>query len=260
MGRLFQYRFEQGSGLEGHSFGNLFIIAMMGVTGSFEQALRESSRVLAVRGQALPSTLENVTLNAEMDNGAEVRGESKISEMGRSIRRLYLEPEQPAAYPEAIKAILEADLIVLGPGSLYTSLMPNLLVPGIYRALLASSALRVYVCNVATQRGETDHYTVADHVCALRNHLSEDPFHYVLANSRTDVAIPERYPSQSVTSDASDDKPNDFALVLADVVDPEQPLRHDSARLAQALIRLYYEKAASTPTPTSTLLVGAKGH
>ena len=247
MEKLFQYRFNHGSELDGHSFGNLFIVAMMGVTGSFERALRESSRVLAVRGQALPSTLENLTLCAEMDDQATIQGESKISETGRAIRRLYLQPEHPPAYPEAIKAILEADLIVLGPGSLYTSLLPNLLVEGIYRALLASSALRVYVCNVATQRGETDGFTVGDHVAALRRHLPEDVFHYVLANSRTDVAIPERYPSQVVTAEPRADTAADYHVVLADVVDPDSPLRHDSAKLAQALIRLYYEKAAAPP-------------
>jgi uncharacterized cofD-like protein len=214
--------------------------------------------VLAVRGQALPSTLENLTLCAEMDDEATVRGESKISEMGQRIRRVYLQPEHPPAYPEAIKAILEADLVVLGPGSLYTSLMPNLLVEGIYRALLASSALRVYVCNVATQRGETDGFTIADHVQALRAHLPEDPFHYVLANNRTDVSIPERYPSTVVSSGAPSEQPADFQLVLADVVDPDAPLRHDSAKLAQALIRLYYEKAATPPTPYSAIANGAK--
>jgi uncharacterized cofD-like protein len=246
MGKLFQYRFGQGSGLDGHSFGNLFIVAMMGVTGSFERALRESSRVLAVRGQVLPSTLENVTLCAEMEDAVLIHGESKISETGRAIRKLYLQPEHPAAYPEAIKAILEADLIVLGPGSLYTSLLPNLLVDGIYRALLASSALRVYVCNVATQRGETDGYGVREHVEALRRHLPEDPFHYVLANSRTDVTIPERYPSETVSLPADEQAP-DYRVVMADVVDPDAPLRHDSVKLAQALIGLYYEKASSAP-------------
>jgi uncharacterized cofD-like protein len=247
MGKLFQYRFNGSSALDGHSFGNLFIVAMMGVTGSFERALHESSRVLAVRGQVLPSTLENVNLRAEMEEGAlVVVGESKITETGSKIRRLSLQPEHPPAYPEAIKAILEADLIVLGPGSLYTSLLPNLLVDGIYRALLASSALRVYVCNVATQRGETDGYDVAEHVAALRRHLPEDPFHYVLANSRTDVPIPERYPSTTVSA-PEQARAADYQTVLADVVDPEAPLRHDSTRLAQALIGLYYEKASTRP-------------
>src|SRR5919202_4491931 len=215
MGKLFQYRFEGGgSALDGHSFGNLFIVAMMGVTGSFERALRESTRVLAVRGQVLPSTLENVNLCAELEDEARVVvGESKITETGSKIRRLSLQPEHPPAYPEAIKAILDADLVVLGPGSLYTSLLPNLLVDGIYRALLASSALRVYVCNVATQRGETDGYGVAEHVAALRRHLPEDPFHYVLANSRTDVTIPERYPSTPVSAPAP--QAADYHVVLA---------------------------------------------
>jgi uncharacterized cofD-like protein len=214
--------------------------------------------VLAVRGQVLPSTLENVNLCAEMEDEAlVVVGESKITETGSKIRRLSLQPEHPPAYPEAIKAILEADLIVLGPGSLYTSLLPNLLVEGIYRALLASSALRVYVCNVATQRGETDGYGVREHVQALRHHLPEDVFHYVLANNRTNVAIPERYPSQVVTANGTDGEPLDFHLVLADVVDPESPLRHDSAKLAQALIRLYYEKAAAPPTLYGTAASGA---
>jgi uncharacterized cofD-like protein len=251
MGKLFQYRFEGGgSALDGHSFGNLFIVAMMGVTGSFERALRESTRVLAVRGQVLPSTLENVNLCAELEDEARVVvGESKITEMGSRIRRLSLQPEHPPAYPEAIKAILEADLIVLGPGSLYTSLLPNLLVDGIYRALLASSALRVYVCNVATQRGETDGYGVAEHVAALRRHLPEDPFHYVLANSRTDVTIPERYPSTTVSLPS---QAADYRVERADVVDPDAPLRHDSAKLAQALIGLYYEKASTPPTLTPT--------
>lgn len=256
MGRLFQYRFNTGTGLDGHSFGNLFIVAMMGVTGSFERALRESSRVLAVRGQVLPSTLENVTLCAEMEDAVLVQGESQISDTGRAIRRLYLQPEHPAAYPEAIKAILEADLIVLGPGSLYTSLLPNLLVDGIYRALLAASALRVYVCNVATQRGETDGYGVREHVQALRRHLPEDVFDYVLANSRTDVTIPERYPSRPVVL-GLDPSDADFRVVLADVVDPEAPLRHDAAKLAQALMGLYYEKAAAAPVAYAAATNGA---
>jgi uncharacterized cofD-like protein len=256
MGRLFQYRFNHGSGLDGHSFGNLFIVAMMGVTGSFERALRESTRVLAVRGQVLPSTLENMTLCAEMEDAATVRGESKITEMGRAIRRVYLQPEHPPAYPEAIKAILEADLVVLGPGSLYTSLLPNLLVEGIYRALLASSALRVYVCNVATQRGETDGYGVREHVEALRRHLPEDPFHYVLANSRTDVPIPQQYPSTTVAP-VEDPQAANYRVVLADMVDPDAPLRHDSAKLAQALIGLYYDKAASPPAALTAAANGA---
>src|SRR5215212_3530685 len=170
MDQLFQYRFREGSDLEGHSFGNLFIVAMSGITGNFEEAIREASRVLAVRGQILPSTLANVTLFAELSDEALVEGESKISEATIPIKRVYLQPERPAAYPEAVRAILEADLVVIGPGSLYTSILPNLLVDGIAKALMATDAFTVYVCNVATQPGETDGFRMGDHVKTLLSH------------------------------------------------------------------------------------------
>src|SRR6266508_496238 len=183
MSRLFQYRFGQGSGLDGHSFGNLFIVAMSGITGNFEEAIRESSRVLAVRGQILPSTLENVTLCAELVDQHHVEGESKISESTQPIRRVYLQPERPQAYPDAVKAILEADIVIVGPGSLYTSVLPNMLVEGVAKALLSTDALKVYVCNVATQRGETDGFRAQDHVAALERHFGCNPFDFVIVNS-----------------------------------------------------------------------------
>ncbi|HEX8969329.1 MAG TPA: gluconeogenesis factor YvcK family protein, partial [Chloroflexota bacterium] len=144
MARLFQYRFGEGSPLGGHSFGNLFVLAMTGITGSFEHALRETSRVLAVKGAILPSTLQDVQICARFGDGSEVCGESMIPEMGLPIERVYLKPEHPAAQPEAVSAILEADLIVLGPGSLYTSVVPNLLVEGIAKALIQSAGLKIY--------------------------------------------------------------------------------------------------------------------
>src|ERR1700738_4764782 len=167
MSRLFQYRFSEGSTLGGHSFGNLFVLAMTGVTGSFEHAVRETSRVLAVPGVILPSSLQDVQICALLEDGSETCGESSIPEVGKPIQRLYLKPEHPAAQPEAVAAILEADLIVGGPGSLYTSVVPNLLVEGIAKALLQSDGLKVYVCNVASQPGETDGYDVEAHVAAL---------------------------------------------------------------------------------------------
>src|SRR5262249_55859895 len=148
MARLFQYRFGEGS-LGGHSFGNLFVLAMTGITGSFEHALRETTRVLAVQGTILPSTLQNVEICADFTDGTSVCGESQIPAVGKPIARVRLKPDHPAAQPEAVRAILEADLIVLGPGSLYTSVVPNLLVEGIGKALLQSDAFKVYVCNVA---------------------------------------------------------------------------------------------------------------
>jgi uncharacterized cofD-like protein len=248
MTKLFQYRFSEGSGLDGHSFGNLFIVAMSAVTGNFEQAIRESSRVLAVRGQILPSTIENVTLCAELVDEAHVAGESQISLSTKAIKRVYLQPEYPAAYPEAIRAILDADLIVVGPGSLYTSILPNLLVHDISSALIASSALKVYVCNVATQRGETDGFTVRNHVEALLRHLPTNPLHFVLANDKVGASLPAHWQVSQVEAEAKELKLNGTELVEADVVDPNNPLRHDPKKLAQAIMRLYYDKALASQT------------
>ena len=190
-GQLFQYRFSDEYGLGGHNFGNLFIAAMTDITGSFEQGVVESSRVLAVRGRVIPSTLQQVTLAADLrvdngDNGhgwQRVVGESAIPAAHRQIERVFLEPESVPAYPEAVKAILQADLIVAGPGSLFTSVLPNLLVPGIAAAIRASSAKKIYVCNVATQPGETADFDVNAHVKALQRHVG-DLFPLVLANDR----------------------------------------------------------------------------
>ncbi|HWQ28150.1 MAG TPA: gluconeogenesis factor YvcK family protein, partial [Dehalococcoidia bacterium] len=150
MTRLFEYRFKEGSGLEGHTFGNLFILAMREVAGNFEEAIRETSRVLAVRGLILPATLTHITLRARTADGEVIEGESKITERGSRIEQLFIHPENAQANPDAIRAILNADMIVVGPGSLYTSVLPNLLVEGIRRAIEVSPALKVYVCNVAT--------------------------------------------------------------------------------------------------------------
>ncbi len=243
MTKLFQYRFSEGSGLDGHSFGNLFIVAMSGIVGNFEQAIRESSRVLAVRGQILPSTLENLTLCAELMDEARVEGESKISESNRPIKRVYLQPEHPAAYPEATRAILDADLVVIGPGSLYTSVLPNLLVEDLARALIASDAMKVYACNVATQRGETDNFGVKDHVEALLRHLPGNPIDYILANDKVGAVLPSHWQVTQVTSGVEDVEISGVEVVQADVVDPKNPLRHDPKKLAQALMRLFYDRA-----------------
>ena len=243
MARLFQYRFGKGSDLEGHSFGNLFIVAMSGITGNFEEAIREASRVLAVRGQILPSTLDNVTLCAELEDADHVQGESEISKSTQPIKRIYMVPEHPAAYPEAVKAILDADVVVVGPGSLYTSVLPNLMVEGIAKAISASDALKVYACNVATQRGETDGYTVADHVRALRQHLRANPFHFVIANSNLSGSFPSEWRVSAVLPTDPGSNGDGPRAVLADVVDDGNPLRHDPDKLSRAILRLYYEKA-----------------
>lgn len=240
MTKLFQYRFSEGSGLEGHSFGNLFIVAMSGVTGNFEQAIQESSRVLAVRGHILPSTLANVVLSARTEDEATVHGESNIPHAGSRIRQVYIEPADARAHPEAVRALLEADLIVLGPGSLYTSILPNLLVKGIRDAIRASPALKVYVCNVATQKGETDGFSMGDHVIALECHVGKGLFDIVLANSNT-AALPAEWGVHPVVGDGT---PSGGAeSIFADLVNEEYRLRHDHKKLAACLLRLYYDIA-----------------
>jgi uncharacterized cofD-like protein len=239
MARLFQYRFGEGSVLGGHSFGNLFVLAMTGVTGTFEHALRETSRVLAVQGVILPSTLQDVQICAEFTDGSEICGESLIPEVGKPIARVRLKPEHPGAQPEAVKAILEADLIVLGPGSLYTSVVPNLLVEGIAKALIQSDALKVYVCNVATQPGETDGYDVEAHVAALVRHLpgQANPLDVVVASAPAHGAgAPQLNVSLVTARPMESGRPR---IVVEDVVRDDQPLRHDPEKLAAVLMRIY---------------------
>jgi uncharacterized cofD-like protein len=249
MSRLFEYRFSEGEGLEGHSFGNLFIAAMTEVTGNFEEAVRETSRVLAVRGQILPATLSALTLCARTNDGELVRGESAITARGH-VKEIFLDPPGIQANPDAIRAILQADLIICGPGSLLTSVMPNLLVEDIRRAMEVSPALKVYVCNVATQQGETDAFRVSDHYAMLKEHIkgTSSPFDFVLANSNTEAVLPEEWHSEPVRIDRM--ALDGARVVTADVVAEENRYRHDSKKLADALIRLYYERNQIEDTAT----------
>ncbi|MGD1994652.1 MAG: YvcK family protein [Anaerolineae bacterium] len=241
--QLFQYRFptvDDEAGLGGHSFGNLFITAMMEVTGSFERAVLESSRVLAVQGRVVPSTLESVTLlgdlRAEPTAVSRVAGESQITETQGAIERVYLEPSDPPAYPGAVRAILEADLIVVGPGSLYTSVLPNMLVREITQAIEASRATRVYVCNVATERGETDGYSVSDHLAALERHVGGGLFQIVLANDNFEGA--DTLPSGVEPARLEASLNSGYTLHAVDLVDADHPWRHDSHKLAKVLMQL----------------------
>jgi uncharacterized cofD-like protein len=243
--KLFQYRFADnaGEGIAGHSFGNLFIVAMAEVTGNMETAIRETSRVLAVRGAILPSTLADIVLGAQLDDGRTVRGESVIPYAGSPVHTVFIEPALAPANPEALRAIEEADLIVIGPGSLYTSVLPNLLVPGIAEAVLKASAHKIYVSNVATQHGETDGYNASEHYMALCRHLGRnDLAHVVLANSNLPAEpFPEDWQSAPVMAPGDVDY-GQARLVLADLVSPELRYRHDSERLAAAVMRQYYER------------------
>ena len=247
--QLFQYRFGNGSGLNGHTLGNLFITAMAEVTGSFERAIMESGRVLAVQGQVLPSTLSDVRLMAELrprlpTDAARpalprlnrVSGESSIPEAGGTIERVYLDPSDAPAYPGAVRALLNADLIVSGPGSLYTSVLPNLLVPEIAEAVERSPARKVYVCNVATQLGETEAFTVTDHIGAIDTHVQRSLFPVVLANDNLEVVINGPPGVELVPPHAPPDA--GYRVITADLVDEACPWRHDSRKLAHALLAL----------------------
>lgn len=255
MVRLFQYRFadrelgdpDADNELAGHSFGNLFITTMAAITGSFEAGIAESSKVLRVRGRVLPGTLEDVTLCAEVrrlraDGETElitVEGESMLPKAGGQIERVYLKQERARAYPEAIRAILQADLIVAGPGSFFTSVIPNLLVPGVRDAICASSAPRIYVCNVATQAGETDHYGVSEHMAKLREHAG-GAFPNVLANDKYDLERPPSRNAQWVHLPAPGDSYS-YHLFTGDIVDDARPWRHDADKLAARIIEVYAE-------------------
>ncbi|HET9494906.1 MAG TPA: gluconeogenesis factor YvcK family protein [Chloroflexia bacterium] len=243
MAELFQFRFEGAGDLEGHSFGNLFLVAMSQVTGSFEHAIRESSRVLAVRGKVLPSSLENIELYAELQNGEIVRGESVIPRTPVPLKRVFMQPPHAPGYPEAMSEIYAADIIVLGPGSLFTSIMPPLLVEDIARAVKANpTAVKVYVCNVATQPGETDGFGAVEHVRALHNHIGPGLFDYVIYNSNysgeRDIK-PEWKVSMVRLDQQAAARFSRIEFVPADVVRDDNPLRHDPQKLADAVMRLY---------------------
>ena len=243
MTQLFQYRFSGSDGLGGHSFGNLFISALSEITGSFEEAVAESGRVLSVHGRVLPSTLHDVKLVADMslpNSAYEVRveGESRIPEFAGRVRRVWLEPDDAPAFPPAIKAILAADVIVIGPGSLYTSILPNLLVKDIAAAVRASRALKLFICNVASQTGETDAYSCYDHLKALEAHIGEGLVELVIANDYHDAKLPD----DSDWVDIGDELSGDRRLYTADLLDREHPWRHDAESLAQTIINLYEER------------------
>ncbi len=242
--QLFQYRFAAGDdGLGGHSFGNLFISAMADITGGFEDAVAESGRVLAVQGQVLPATLHNVRLVADVSmqfapSEVRVEGESTITKFPGSVRRVWLEPNNPPAFPQAIQAILAADMIVVGPGSLYTSILPNLLVPDLAAAIRASRALKIYVSNVASEIGETEGFTCGDYVRVMEEHITGSMFDIIVHNNNYEGALPEGV--HWVKVDPEQDV--DYALYLANLVDDGTPWRHDSTKLAQVLIDLYQER------------------
>lgn len=247
MERLFQYRFGRGEGLEGHSFGNLFIAAMCDITGDFEEAVRESSRVLAVRGRVLPSTLAQVALRAEHDDGSQTTGESQIPRAGKPIRRIDLVPESPEPHPDVLRAIARADVIILGPGSLYTSVIPNLLVRGVAEAIRRSGAVKLYVCNVMTQPGETDGYSALAHVRAIVDHVGPGVVDYIVMNSETISAAAERRyrleGARPVPPDEGGIRRLGLRPVLRPLISRNDLVRHDPDRLAETVMELAWQVA-----------------
>ncbi|MBR3748078.1 MAG: YvcK family protein [Selenomonadaceae bacterium] len=241
MEKLFQYRFEGNTALAGHSFGNLFIAAMNEVTGDMETALKESSKVLAVKGRVIPASKEHVRLDAIMTDGTVVEGESQIPEAHKKIRRVQLFPKDVPAVPAALDAIESADAIILGPGSLYTSIMPNLLVDGVAHALKKSKAVKIYICNVLTQPGETDGYTAAQHAKAILDHTGHGAIDYVLVNS---TPIPEEMwrGTGATPVEIDEDKINALGcgLIKADLMSTRDAGRHDPEKLCAAVMKIIY--------------------
>jgi uncharacterized cofD-like protein len=238
MKQLFDHRFKEGS-LNGHSFGNLFIMAMADVTGNFEHALRESGKVLAVKGTIVPSTLQDVTLVASI-NGNTVEGESKIPMQNAPITRVFLKPDGAQVNPEAAQAILNAELVVIGPGSLYTSILPNLLVEGMVEAIKASPALKVYICNLASQRGETDGYDVDDYLRVIREHVGSNLFDFVVVNSNH-AHLPTGGQSQVVFRPEDSTRHPEVRFIGADVVNVRVPSHHDPDKLARSIMRKVWQ-------------------
>jgi uncharacterized cofD-like protein len=246
MEKLFSYRFTQGTELAGHNLGNLLLAAMTDLTGSFETAINEVSKVLAIRGRVVPVSYDNLSLGAELADGSVVLGESAISRSTQGIKRVFLEPACCKATTEALAAIEEAEAIILGPGSLYTSIIPNLLIPEITQAIKRAQGLKFYVCNVMTQAGETKDYTASDHLKALYAHSAPGLVDYLIANNQK---IPPHYANKYAAEGAYLVKVDrkrisqlGVCLIQAPLIHENISIRHNSEKLAALIIPLIAEK------------------
>ena len=240
MSDLFQFRFQESGELEGHNFGNLFILAMLKVTGDFEKAIKESSKILAIRGCVVPSTLKTVSLLAQHKDGTETKGESNISKVRSPIERLYLKPEGCGATEDALQAIQNADAVVIGPGSLYTSILPNLLIEDLTAALAASAAPKIYICNVMTQPHETDHFSVFSHVNTLVEHTRPDVLSHVLVNiGHIPQNILKKYAAEEafpVELDLAKVKNLGYEIIEANIVNCVDTIRHNPRRVSKVIM------------------------
>ncbi|WP_272049848.1 gluconeogenesis factor YvcK family protein [Paenibacillus thiaminolyticus] len=242
LSEMLKYRFPNGTGLAGHSLGNLILAAMTDITGDFVAGIRELSRVLAVRGRVLPAANQAIVLNAEMTDGTIVEGESAIPLAGQRIKRVFFEPAQVEALPEAVQALQEADAILVGPGSLYTSIIPTLLVPKLAQAVKESDAVKIFVCNVMTQPGETDHYKVSDHLEAIQQHVGEHLFDYVIVNDgEIPPQVQDRYAEQgarAVHLDLDEVTKRGYKVIADSLVLFRTYLRHDAEKLSHHIYQL----------------------
>jgi len=242
---LFQFRFAEGTEFAGHNFGNIFITAMTKLCGDFDKAIEESSKVLAIRGQVIPSTLKRVTLMAEHRNGAKTYGESSISKSKSPINLVHLLPENCQPTQSALEAIKNAEAIILGPGSLYTSILPNLIIKNIPQAIEASNAIKIYICNVMTQAGETDNYTAYDHFKAIQRHAKANILDYCIVNTGTipDVFL-EKYQHENaypVKADIKKIREAGVSVIADDVISMQDHVRHNSEKIASKVVDLLLE-------------------
>jgi len=239
---LFQFRFSQGEGLKGHNFGNLFITALYQIAGDFEKAIKDASKILAIRGEVIPATLERVRLIAEHGNGDTTFGEENIPKRGLPIQNVRLSPKECFASSSAIKAIKEADAILIGPGSLYTSIIPNLLVNDITEALLEAEAAKIYICNVMTQHGETDGYSVSDHIKTIINHTKTGILDYCVVST---ASIPDNLLAKYAEEKSTPVKVNNDEVrklgcnvIVGDIINTIDYVRHDSLKLAKTIMNI----------------------
>jgi uncharacterized cofD-like protein len=242
LSKVLEHRFSTGSGLAGHSLGNLILAAMKDITGDFVTGIKELSKVLAVRGQVLPATNQAIVLKAEMRDGSIVEGESKIPKAGKKIKRVFIDPSDVSPLEEAVDAILQADGIIVGPGSLYTSILPNLLVPKISESIISSDAVKIFICNVMTQPGETDDYTVSEHLKAVQEHVGNPLFQYVIVNNG-DIPpeVQKKYAEQgakAVYLDLDETAKLGYNIIADTFVLFRTYLRHDAEKLSKHIYQL----------------------
>lgn len=241
MTKVFQYRFDRGRGIHDHSLGNLLLVALENLTGSFREAVNQASHILAIKGRVLPSTFDRVDLRGRLKNGKVIVGEFALVKEGHhsAIEKVYLHPSRVKANPEVLWAIQNADIIVIGPGSLYTSVIPNLLLKEVTRVLVKSKARKIYICNVATERGETEKYTVEDHLNAIAKHSHPRVFDMCLVNDHLIFYNDDTGELGKVSNITTNKKKIDrWKIIAKDLIDPKKPLFHDREKLSKAIMEL----------------------